>query len=157
MKNTPHSLPDPVLPEHELITSAGPIPTLSNGLKQRVMLECSHQVRLARWRTRATYGAVVLAACCIILMLRIERPTVSSVPESTAETETQPPENSPGYQSPGAPSSSTIADEKRRKDLSDPKVRAKQNDIPAEAEQIHFLIEELKGRDKKLCGLLPWI
>lgn len=157
-------MPDPILPEHELIRDAGSLPTLSSGLKHRVIVDCHVQIRRARWKTRAAYAGALMAACCLLLLVPVQ-PRAQLDPGSSAETET--PDSSSAvereYQSPGNYSSegsrgSAIADEEQQKPPVDPAGRARQRSTaPQEAEQIHFLIEELRQREKKLCGFLPWI
>ncbi len=151
------NLPDPVLPEHQLICNAAPNVTLSSGLKSRVMVSCQHQIALARWKFRLSLGISILTACCILLL--IVRPGPEHSPQDSLSTEAVEPSDTVDPELyPDSNRSRSLVDRKSREAELSPGEKKHQQTRPSrEVEQIHLLIEELKQREKKLCGLLPMI
>lgn len=157
MNKPSQNLPDPVLPEHQLIFNAAPNVTLSSGLKSRVMVSCQHQIALARWKFRLSVGISVLTACCILLL--IARPASEQLPQQSLSTEAieQSDTVDPEIYPDSSRSRSLVDKESSDAELSPAEKKRQQATPSREVEQIHLLIEELKQREKKLCGLWPMI
>jgi hypothetical protein len=72
------SLPEPSLPEHQLIRDSAPLPKLSSGFRARVMSECTvsilHAKRVRRWKIGGTVAAVCILS--LLLMLAVPNPAV---------------------------------------------------------------------------------
>lgn len=62
---TNRSLPEPILPEHQLIRDSAPIPELSAGFRQRVLQECGTQISEAKSVRRWKMAGAVATACCM--------------------------------------------------------------------------------------------
>jgi hypothetical protein len=58
-------IPEPSLPEHNLLREAGTLPHLSSGLRDRVALNVHKQVRYGRWATDA--GPIVRESSAALL------------------------------------------------------------------------------------------
>ncbi|MCA9033944.1 MAG: hypothetical protein KDA91_02385 [Planctomycetaceae bacterium] len=169
MKNKPQSLPDPMLPEHQLIRDAASLPQLSSGLRQQVMASCGQEIRLARWKSRATAGGVVVIVCCLLFMVAVRQPVPpDQMTQEATPTGSQGPQEfhpevspggSPGYESPDQDSTSRdlpVAEQMHFRAPRSPVERQRQEtQAPQEQRQINFLMEELRMRQKKLCGALP--
>lgn len=97
------SLPDPLLPEHQLIRGAAVLPVLSPDLRQRVLADCRQQIWIARWKFRIYCGVSVLALCGVaILAIWSLRHPPESTPEKPNVSEPLVPEgSSPGYSGAG--------------------------------------------------------
>ena len=157
MNKSSQNLPDPLLPEHQLICSAAPRVNLSSGLKSRVMVSCQHQIALSRWKFRLSVGLSLLTACCLVLM--IARPASDRARQQSLSTESADPVETvnPEMYPDSSRSRSLVDKDSRDTELSPAGKKRQQTRPPREVEQIHLLIEELKQREKKLCGLLPLI
>ncbi|MCA9058387.1 MAG: hypothetical protein KDA85_07805 [Planctomycetaceae bacterium] len=89
MNQYARDLPEPILPEHALIREAGNLPTLSAGLKSRIMADCSVQIASARRAMRLKVGVTVVAVCCLLLVMvpLIRNGHSSSPPQPTADSD----------------------------------------------------------------------
>jgi len=58
-------IPEPTLPEHELVRNAAELPELSPNLRQRVLQDCHFQIRYGRWLDRLR----ILGVCTILLLI----------------------------------------------------------------------------------------
>ena len=47
-----NKIPEPALPEHQLLREIADLPQLSTGLRQRVIVDVHRQVRYGRWADR---------------------------------------------------------------------------------------------------------
>jgi len=66
MSSIKHRLPEPSLPENELIRAADSLPELSSGLRSSTIKLCQVEyVRGRRIRIAKTSGAVLLATCVV--------------------------------------------------------------------------------------------
>jgi len=66
MSSIKHRLPEPSLPENELIRAADSLPELSSGLRSSTITLCEVQyVRGRRIRVVKSAGAVLLATCVV--------------------------------------------------------------------------------------------
>ena len=63
------NIPQPSLPEHNLLRQAGTLPQLTSGLRERVLLDCQKQVRYGRWADRFRVVGSVVAACLLVLLV----------------------------------------------------------------------------------------
>ena len=75
-------IPEPSLPEHNLLREAGTLPQLSAGLRNRVVLNVHKQVRYGRWVDRARIFGSVVAACLLVSFVWNYRWTSPSVPKA---------------------------------------------------------------------------
>lgn len=130
MSNPNLNLPEPTLPEHLLIRDAAPNPTLSSGLKSRVMVECRNSIHTARRVRQWKAAGTVAAVCCLSLLIAVSLPQ----PAEDAAATTQ--QTSPEYVSPGSrefqPNGSLAVDQ--------PRPEEERSGDPNE------IIEELRGR-----------
>ncbi len=152
--------PDPILPEHQLIRDALPELQLSSGLKLRVMADCHRQVRKAWWKTRIQAGLCVVAVCSLLLLISQPRTAQDSVSnDSSGSSMSTQGQGNEAAQSPGAyrsGNSDSIAEKKGvPKAQSDDDKKTPQSMTPREMQQIHNMIDELRDRERKLCGMLP--
>lgn len=67
MTNHPHSIPEPVLPEHQLLADAAPTVELSAGFRSKVMTECAASYALAQKIFYAKVIATVLLVICAVV------------------------------------------------------------------------------------------
>jgi len=111
---TSRSLPEPVLPEHQLIQDSAPIPELSAGFRQRVLQECGVQIAEARSVRRWKMTGAVATACCLGVAFCLAIPAfqadVADPVMVTPDINTR--SMSPEYTSPGSlgyPSSNGMA------------------------------------------------
>jgi hypothetical protein len=169
MKSSHRNLPEPDLPEHQLIRSVNTLPTLSSGLKQRVMAGCDQQMILATRQYRVRVVTSVLAACCLLIGLCrwIMAPSPAPArPQSDAVTES--PAVKPGPSSTGgslrydesedesSSSSSSIAADQVHPEPALQKRELQKQRLPArESDQIRQIIEDLQQRERKLSGVFP--
>lgn len=164
MNDSSKRLPDPLLPEHQLIRAAAPSVPLSVDLKQRVLLSCDRQIRWARWSRRLRLTAVVAMVCGLLLLLR-QGPAdpAAPAPASTGHSVSSEPAQpevpgsyrpyTPGGDAPGG--DAAVVDDLGQPVPVTPQKRAQESTVPPrEIEQIHFLIDELQQRERKLCGVL---
>jgi len=149
-------IPEPSLPEHELIRSAAPDVQLSAGLKQRVVAECAAQARLARLQLRLKIGVSTLVACCLLFALLTWNPANSAGNQTEVATEDSAPgehSSSPGYSRSANGSNLAGHDADPDKNSETDGVRG-----PREMQQINEMIEERMKRNRLLeCALLPFL
>lgn len=58
-------IPEPALPEHELLKSVAELPELAPDLRHRVLQDCHFQIRYGRWLDRLR----ILGAIAILLLM----------------------------------------------------------------------------------------
>lgn len=143
MKEHTQQRPDPVLPEHQLIRSAAVLPVLSVSLKSDVMAGCLTEIRWTRWKFRVKVSVTAIAACGLMFMLqnRLREQAPSAEPRAEISEQFTPPAFSPSTNSKYATDQLSPVSPEGRRDV----------------EQIHKMIEQLQQREKKLCGLIPWL
>lgn len=165
--------PDPIMPEHQLIREAAFVPAISKDLRSRVMVQCQSQIRISRWKKRATMGSAAMLAACLLLFL-LNRPPADVSPPVASEDRNEipmPPTPNSGYLSPGP-----LVDPTQSGDLVNPN-QGKQPENMAEgaeiplptpeerrapkvqprgADEINLIIDELNRRNRRLCGMLLW-
>lgn len=156
-------IPEPSLPEHNLLRDAGTLPQLTSGLRQRVVLNVHKQVRYGRWNDRARIAGSVVAACLLVLMvwnLRWTGPQNPQRNEPSQDTvQHDAPPIYPSYTSPGIDSE---ADEARAKADAEgkplpqggPSIR---RESTPEMRELNQMIEKLQSRQNVLCGFLPYL
>ena len=71
---TNRSLPEPILPEHQLIRDSAPVPELSAGFRQRVLQECGTRISEAKTVRRWKMAGAVATACCMGLAFCLATP-----------------------------------------------------------------------------------
>ena len=98
-------IPEPSLPEHNLLQAAGTLPQLTLGLRDRVVLDMHRQVRYGRWAGRARVAGSVVAACLLVLLVWNFRWTNRQNSETTEQLQDTVQGNAPiiypDYISPG--------------------------------------------------------
>ena len=169
MKSSHRNLPEPDLPEHELIRSVNTLPTLSSGLKQRVMAGCDQQIVLATRQYRVRVVTSVLAACCLLIGLCRWMMVPSPVPaQPQSGVVTESPAVKPAPASTGgslrydedenessSSSSSIAADQINPNPALQKRELQKQRPPERESDQIRQIIEDLQQRERKLSGVFP--
>lgn len=149
-------LPEPSLPEHNLLREAGSLPQLSSGLRDRVILNCHQQVRYGRWADRLRACTYVAAACllvCVVWNFRGKRPEPVRV-----QNETVP--SYPTAQHDATPYSSHDAIQQESDKNANPLPMggpSMRRDMIPEVQELNQMIEKLQGRQNVLCGLLPYL
>lgn len=156
-------IPEPSLPEHNLLQAAGTLPQLSLGLRQRVVLNVHKQVRYGRWADRARVAGSVVAACLLVLLVwsfrwtNQQNPQTTGQPQDTAQHDA--PTTYPAYNSPGR-SSEDNGDAEKTDSNGNPLPQGgpsiRRESIP-EMRELNQMIEKLQSRQNVLCGFLPYL
>jgi len=156
-------IPEPSLPEQNLLRAAGTLPQLTLGLRQRVVLNVHQQVRYGRWVDRARVAGSVVAACLLVLLVWSFRWTNRQNPQTTEQLQDTVQHDAPiiypDYISPGRNSEGGDAR---------PKTDANGNPLPEggpsirresipEMRELNQMIEKLQSRQNVLCGFLPYL
>lgn len=150
MSHPSFHVPEPLGPEHQLITEVAELPTLSDGLRDRVRFDCQRQVRLGRNADRMRVLAAVVAASLLVSLTWHFRWTGRSDDVPT-DRSTAVDTVSPGFESPGR--SVASPDEQPQLPQGGPPQKAPED--VREIQQINRLIEQLTERQSALCGVLP--
>ena len=155
-------IPEPTLPEHNLLRQAGTMPQLSSGLRNRVVLNVHQQVRNGRWADRARIFGSVVAACLLVTLVWNYRWTTPSIPNADAPIQNTVQHDAPVYPSYVSPGmESHAADEKGKTDENGKPIPQGGPSIRRENVQEMFelnqLIEKLQNRQNSLCGFLPYL
>lgn len=135
-----------------MLRDVAAMPQLSQGLRERVIVDVRRQVRYGRWADRLRIAAVALAACALIGLVWnfrwtgqqqvADRPAASpdapavapSKSGSLSASDTMPQDDVPPALPQGGPTSR-------------PEIK--------ELQQLNRLIEDIQGRHNVLCGTLP--
>ncbi|MFN9720536.1 MAG: hypothetical protein ACK58L_17695 [Planctomycetota bacterium] len=155
------SIPDPLLPEHQLLKEAGVLPRLSPQLRTRVVTEIHKQVRYGRWMHRVRILATTAAALLLVVGIwsfprtAAERTLESQSPQTTGQSLDE-------LRRSVAPSGSSMhaATPEIPIELRDPsKASGGGGSRPLrqnlnELQQINRLIEHYQQRKTALCSLL---
>ncbi len=156
-------IPEPSLPEHNLLRDAGTLPQLTAGLRERVALNVHTQVRYGRWVDRARIVGSVVAACLLVLMVWNLRWTGSQNPQRTEPSQDtvqhDAPPIYPSYTSPGIDSDADHAKAKadaEQKPLPQGGPSIRRESTP-EMRELNQMIEKLQSRQNVLCGFLPYL
>ncbi len=157
MSDSYKRLSEPTLPEHQLLRDAAPMPQLSGGLRERVVVDVRRQLRNGRWADRLRITGAVLAASLVVCLVWNFRWTgreqmaeqkpdaVKSVP--TPPIPTMPVTPSSSYSnSDGTPQVPVAPQLPQGGPSSRPEMQ--------EMQQLNRLIDEIQGRNNILCGLL---
>ena len=155
------NIPEPSLPEHNLLREAGSLPQLTPGLRDRVLINCQKQIIYGRRADRVrVVGSVVAAGLMVLLVWNCRwtaRPTPQAkpLPQGTAQKQAPAatyPYTGPGMSSenPAAAVESDFAEEPHPQ--GGPSIR--RQSLP-EMRQLDQMIEKLQSRHNVLCGLLP--
>ena len=156
-------IPEPSLPEHNLLRAAGTLPQLTSGLRERVVLNVNKQVRHGRWADRARIAGSVVAACLLVLMVWNLRWTNHQSPQTTEQSldtarhdapTTYPPYNSSGRNSEDDDARAKTDANGNPLPQGGPSIR--RESIP-EMRELNQMIEKLQGRQNVLCGFLPYL
>ena len=156
-------IPEPSLPEHNLLREAGTLPQLMSGLRERVVLNVHKQVRYGRWADRARIMGSVVAACLLVLIVWNFRWTGQPNPQNTERSQDtvqhDAPPTYPAYTSPGTDSETDGS--RAKTDVNGnplpqggPSIR--RESIP-EMRDLNQMIEKLQSRQNVLCGFLPYL
>ncbi len=160
MSNPHIRIPEPSLPEHELLQSAGRMPTLSAGIRERVLTDCRVQIRNGRRMDQLKIAGSLLAACLLICLVWTFRwnpvpdtTRASSTPDKAAEAAKVVPFNAEGE---------SLA-EKIAQPATPPANPLPKGGVPTrpesmrEIQQINQLIEQIRERNNNLCGVFPYL
>lgn len=151
-------LSEPTLPEHQLLRNAVPMPQLSDGLRERVVVDVRRQLRNGRWADRLRIlGAVLVASLMVCLVWSFrwtgQDQVVDQQPEPAKQFFTPPtPTMSP------SPSSSYSNSDSSPQGPGNPKLPQGGPSSRSEMDEMQHLnrlIEDIQGRNNILCGLLP--
>ena len=157
------NIPEPSLPEHNLLRDAGALPQLSSGLRDRVVLNVHKQVRYGRWAEYARIAGSVLAACLLIGFVWNYRWTGRQNPVTPERSQDSVQHDAlhPSYVSPltqddtsDRDANAKLKDEKKSQPQGGPSFR--RDSIP-EMRELNQMIEKLQNRQNALCGLLPYL
>jgi hypothetical protein len=157
-------IPEPSLPEHNLLREAGTLPRLSSGLRERVVLNVHQQARYGRWADRAKILGSVVAACLMVCFVWNHRWSTPAAPESVPLPQDTVQHDAPIYPSYVSPGMESHDAEKNAKNEND------KDEIPLpqggasnrreniqEMFELNQLIEKLQSRQNSLCGFLPYL
>jgi hypothetical protein len=145
------SIPEPALPEHELIRDAAPMPELSAGFKSRVLSECGTSIVAARRAFRLKVAGSFGAVCCLGLLFCLSLP-MDAVPDQQITVQPPAPQpESPQSVSPGV--SFGIASGESRMAVDAPKPRVSKE---SDSSQMNQIIEQLNDRQQMFnANMLP--
>lgn len=120
MSNHPHRLPEPTMPENELIRAADTLPELSSGLRSSTMVLCrTHMAKSQRVRRiKAATASILVASLAVVVFTLATSPSEvdnqpvvedsGSVPSGSSQREASAPISvSPG-ESPGTSDSLAV-------------------------------------------------
>ncbi len=155
-------IPEPSLPEHNLLREAGTLPQLSSGLRNRVVLNVHQQVRYGRWADRARIFGSIVAACLLVSFVWNHRWTSPTSPKTdmpSLDTAQHDAPVYPSYVSPGMESHDAEQNTKTDVDgnpipQGGPSIR---RENIQEMRDLNQLIEKLQNRQNSLCGFLPYL
>jgi len=161
MSNPKIRIPEPSLPEHELLQSAGRLPMLSPGIRERVLTDCSVQIRNGRRMDQLKIAGSLLAACLLIGVVWTFRwnPTAPSREGVTSQSDV---EQQPAEMLPAVHNGGSLAD-KVAQPTETKTPPLPQGGVPSrpeslrEVQQLNQLIEQIHGRNNNLCGWLPFL
>ena len=156
-------IPEPSLPEHNLLQAAGTLPELTSGFRERVVLNVHQQVRYGRWVERAWVTGNIVAACLVVLLVwnfrwtNQQKPQPQGLRQDTVQDDASP--TYPTYISPGKNSDDDAAPaqpDAHGNSLPQGGPSIRREFIP-EMLELNELIEKLQSRKHVLCGFLPYL
>ena len=155
MNDPSFRIPEPSLPEHNLLREAGSMPQLSSRLRDRVLLNCQQQVRYGRWVDRLRTAATIAVACllvCVVWRFRGAGPQprsgeLDATPHQQTAQHDPPPYMSPSVTSEGADPNAKLPAQ------GGPSLR---REVIPEMRDLNQIIEKLQSRRNVLCGFLPY-
>lgn len=102
-------IPEPDLPESELIRAADSLPKLSSGLRSSTLVLCAAQVRRTQQIRRVKIASVaVVAASAVFAVWALFAPATSG-PDSPMVEDDRTPQTNPAWTSPADPGAGTEA------------------------------------------------
>jgi hypothetical protein len=140
------NLPQPSLPEHELLRQAAPSPVLSDGFRDSVMSQCHTSIRQAQRSFRIKVAASTVAACAL---LALAWTGMSSSTSTVPEVADEPPTETPYYDSqyPDYPNPRIGTPDPSRGSLAIDKSKP----LPdSENKQMEQLMEQLRDRSQNM-------
>ncbi len=145
------SIPEPALPEHELIRHSAPMPEFSAGFKSRVLAECGTSIVAARRAFRLKVAGSFGAVCCLGLLFCVSLP-MDDTPERQITAQPQAPQPvSPQSVSPGVSFGMPPGESRMAVDAPKPGV-SKESD----SSQMNQIIEQLNDRQQMFnANMLP--
>ena len=154
MSESFNKIPEPALPEHQLLREIADLPQLSTGLRQRVIVDVHRQIRYGRWADRLRVGAAVLAATLMVCLVWNFRWTgQEQVVKQKPAMEFSPPPVMPTPSTGGYSSADSLPMQPLSPQL--PQGGPSSRTEMKEMQQLNKLIEDIQGRNNVLCGLLP--
>lgn len=160
MSNPHIRIPEPSLPEHELLQSAGRMPTLSVGIRERVLTDCRVQIRNGRRMDQLKIAGSLLAACLLICVVWTFR--WNPVPDTSQADSKTDQSVEPAKVMPFAPEGGSLG-EKIAQPATPPAAPLPQGGVSGrpesvrEVQQINQLIEQIRERNNNLCGIFPYL
>lgn len=161
MSNPQIRIPEPSLPEHELLQNAGRLPALSTGIRERVLTDCRVQIRNGRRMDQLKIVGSLLAACLLIGVVWTFRWNPSA-PSRSGMTSQSDSAHQPAEMMPSGHDGGSLADkvaqptETQAPPLPKGGVPSRPESL-REVQQLNQLIEEIRGRNNNLCGWLPFL
>lgn len=158
MKPPDKQIPEPILPEHQMLRHAGPLPQLSSGFRERVLADIRRRVVFGRWMGRLKTTGVVLAASLMVGLIWNYRGS-QTVSELAPTTESRPMGQAPLHAAgeslgngslsgvddfPAGPVSPAVPQ-------GGPSSRRDAQEMP----QLNRLIEDIRQRHDVFCGMMP--
>jgi hypothetical protein len=160
MQDPRHRIPEPATPEHQLLRDVGELPVLSNGLRQRVVVDIHRQVSKGRWADRLQIAGSVLVASLLVCLAWTFRGTgqreLSEKPTTPVDTSTETQATDPYSSSSSSSSSATASLPVIPADVPEktlPQGGPSSRDMK-ELQQLNQLIERIQGRGNIVCGAL---
>lgn len=157
MNQSNAGIPEPSLPEHQLLQSIGGLPTLSSGLRDRVLVDCRRQLRSGRRYDMFRTWGTVLAASVLVCLIWNFRPHAAARSASTDDNvvNRQVPVAKDAAVTPGLPPESLS---QQAHSAANPVVVPSgsgnvQREPVKEMQQINRLIDEIHRRQNALCGV----
>ena len=145
------SIPEPALPEHELIRDAAPMPELSAGFKSRVLAECGTSIVAARRAFRLKVAGSFGAVCCLSLLFCLSLPMDDTPDQQITVQPPAPQPVSPQSVSPGVSFGMAPGESRMAVDAPKPAV-SKESD----SSQMNQIIEQLNDRQQMFnANMLP--
>lgn len=144
-------IPEPLLPEHQMLRDVATMPQLSRGLRERVIVDVRRQVRFGWWSDRLRIAAAALAACALICLVWNFRWTGQT---QVAERPAAVPE--PQISAPSKTGSLSASDTMPKDEATPVLPQGGPANRPEmkELQQLNRLIEDIQGRNNVLCGTL---
>jgi hypothetical protein len=156
MQDPRHRIPEPAMPEHQLLRDVGELPVLSNGLRQRMVVDIHRQVSRGRWADRLQIAGSVLVASLLVGLAWTFRGTgeseLADKPTDPVRSSTETQSSDP-YSSSSSATAATPVIPAEAPEKTQPQGGPSSRDMK-ELQQLNQLIERIQGRGNIVCGTL---